>query len=492
MASKHEELHTKKLNNSAPDTKPLAEKGLDKKESRDYAAEKYEQSHKLFISYHPWQLFCIAAVPGALSMLSSAIYEIADGIFVGQILGEEAFAAINLAMPFVIMLFAFGDMVGVGSSVPISISLGAKKRDRANNIFTCAVLMILVGASVIGALFWVLAPWMMELMGATGSLRDMASDYLRMFALFAPFGTILFAVDNYLRICGKVKTSFALNLFTSTFGCILEFTMLSIFHMGTLGAGLAFSIAISTGACLALIPFMMNKMLLRFVRPRISKAIIKEIMLSGTPAFLNDVAGRITLILLNYELMVQAGVRAVSVYGFLIFAGSFIFPLLYGICDALQPAVGYNWGAKRYDRIRQLERYIFATVGFVSLLMAAIMGFFPDFCTRIFIADAGEEILLLSRDAFCLYALSFAFRWFPLCVQSLFTAVERTKLASTLSFCSTTILPILVLFALKPLGLFGLWLNAPVTWALASALSLVILVMFRKELHLDGVSARTR
>ena len=419
-------------------------------------------------------------------MLSSAIYEIADGIFVGQILGEEAFAAINLAMPFVIMLFAFGDMVGVGSSVPISISLGAKKRDRANNIFTCAVLMILIGAALIGAGFWILAPWMMELMGADATLRDMASDYLRMFALFAPFGTILFAVDNYLRICGKVKSSFALNLFTSTFGCILEFTMLAIWHMGTLGAGLAFSLAISTGAVLALVPFMMNKMLLRFVRPRFSFALFKEILLSGTPAFLNDVAGRITMILLNFELMLQAGVRAVSVYGFLIFAGSFIFPLLYGICDALQPAVGYNWGAQRFDRIRKLEGYIFITVGLIACLMACIMGFFPDFCTRLFIADAGEDILALSRDAFFFYAISYLFRWFPLCTQSLLTAVEKTKLASVLSFCSVTLLPIVVLYELKPLGLLGLWLNAPVTWVLASALSLVILVMFRKELHLDG------
>lgn len=444
----------------------------------------YKKTHDLFILLDPKRLFLRCAIPGALSMLTSAIYEIADGIFVGQLLGEEAFAAVNLAMPFVIMLFAFGDMVGVGSSVPISISLGEGKNDRANNIFTVGVLLILLGASVIGAIFWFLAPWLMALMGAEGTLQSMAVDYLRMFALFAPFGTILFAVDNYLRICGKVKSSFALNAFVSTIGCILEFWFLSTLGLGTLGAGLAFSLAISLGAIAALMPFLFKMLLLRFVRPQFSWALLKEIMMSGTPAFLNDVAGRITLIFLNVELMAQGGITAVTVYGCLGFAAAFIFPLMYGTCDALQPAVGYNWGARRYDRIKQIEKYIFATLAAMSLVFSCIMGFFPELCVHIFIADAQENVLIMAQDAFRFYAVAYLFRWVSLGVQSLLIAVEKTKLASMLSFLIVTVLPLSVLFVLKPLGLMGLWLNAPISMVLAGAISIWILIGFRKELHL--------
>ena len=105
-------------------------------------------THTLFTKTPPLRLFFIAAIPGAICMLASALYQLIDGIFVGRFLGETAFAAINLAMPFVIINFSLADLIGVGSSVPISITLGKKDDEEANNIFSCACLMI-AGAGVL-------------------------------------------------------------------------------------------------------------------------------------------------------------------------------------------------------------------------------------------------------------------------------------------------------------------------------------------------------
>jgi hypothetical protein len=103
-----------------------------------------------FTKTRPARLFFSAAIPGALGMVISSIYEVMDGVFVGQFVGETAFAAINLAMPFVIIDFAFGDLIGVGSAVPISIAHGAGERDKANNIFTCACLLNVVTGFLLG------------------------------------------------------------------------------------------------------------------------------------------------------------------------------------------------------------------------------------------------------------------------------------------------------------------------------------------------------
>ena len=111
-------------------------------------------THSLFAKTPPVRLFFTAAIPGAISMLASALYQLIDGVFVGRILGETAFAALNLSMPFVIINFALADLIGVGSSVPISISLGQKRDAAANNIFSCACAMI-VGAAA-NLLNW---PW---------------------------------------------------------------------------------------------------------------------------------------------------------------------------------------------------------------------------------------------------------------------------------------------------------------------------------------------
>ena len=116
-------------------------------------------------------------------MLASALYQTVDGIFVGQILGERPFAALNLAMPFVIINFSLADLIGVGSSVPISINLGRKEEKKANNIFTAACLLILLAGILMGAVLYAAAPLLIRLMGAEGELAKFAVQYLRVYAL---------------------------------------------------------------------------------------------------------------------------------------------------------------------------------------------------------------------------------------------------------------------------------------------------------------------
>ena len=159
-------------------------------------------SDKLFGTTRPLQLFLMAAIPGAVSMLASSLYQTFDGAFVGQGLGATAFAAINLAMPFVIINFSLADLIGVGSSVPISISLGQGKAEKANEIFSAAVLMIVLSSTVLGAVMYAAAPALMSIMGADGTFKDLAVTYLRVYALLSPITTIVFAMDNFLRISG--------------------------------------------------------------------------------------------------------------------------------------------------------------------------------------------------------------------------------------------------------------------------------------------------
>ena len=158
-------------------------------------------------------------------------------LFVGQGLGSTAFAAINLAMPFVIINFALADLIGVGSSVPISISLGQGKKDEANGIFSSSVLLIVGASAVLGFVLFLLAPLMISLMGAEGEFRDLAILYLRVYVAFSPVTTIVFAMDNYLKICGKVKTSMALNIMMSVCAAVLEVIFIFVFSLRCMVCG---------------------------------------------------------------------------------------------------------------------------------------------------------------------------------------------------------------------------------------------------------------
>lgn len=165
---------------------------------------------ELYGKVAPTKLFFQVAIPGAISMIASSLWGLFDGIFVGNLLGEGAFAALNLAFPFVLLNFSLADLIGVGSAVRVSVFLGRNDRERANNCFTCACLMILAVSIIMGAVIFFSAPFLLEFMGADTKLTEMGTQYLQVYALASPLTTMIFAVDNFLRICGKIKTSWFL------------------------------------------------------------------------------------------------------------------------------------------------------------------------------------------------------------------------------------------------------------------------------------------
>ncbi len=439
-------------------------------------------SKTLFAKTPPLKLFFIASIPGAVSMLASALYQLFDGIFVGQFLGGTPFAALNLAMPFVIINFALADLIGVGSSVPISICLGRKQDKEANNIFTCACLMIVGAGVVVGGILYVAAPLLIRLMGAEGDFAELAVQYLRVYAISSPVTTIVFAMDNFLRISGMIRGSMMLNIIMSVISAGLEFLFLGILGWGIWAAALATCSGMFIAVALALIPFLRGRANLHFCRPHFHTAMIRQIISCGSPNFLNNIAGRITSILLNAILVRLGGETAVSIYGVLMYVDGFIQPLMYGMCDSLQPAVGYNWGAGKNSRVRQIERCCFTASGVVSLASVVVIALIPSQIASLFMSDADAAAMATAVTALQLFSLTYITRWFSFATQSYMMAIEKPLPASIISVSTALLFPVLLIVLLWPLGLTGIWLNFAGTALLAAVLSLIILIKKRGEL----------
>ena len=414
-------------------------------------------SPTLFSQTPPVRLFFFAAIPGALSMLASSLYYTLDGVFVGQFIGAMAFAAINLAMPFVIINFSLADLIGVGASVPISIALGRGDNKEANNIFTCACLLIHALGILIGAALFAAAPLLIRFLGADGEFAAMAVEYLRVYALCSPLTTAMFAMDNFLRISGFIRGSLALNILMSVLCAGFELVFLGVFGWGVWAAALAGSLGM--GVC------------------------VLHIAACGTPNFLNNVSARITEILMNAILVRLGGAMAVSVYGVLLFVDGLIQPLLYGICDALQPAVGYNWGARKYSRVRAIERCCFIGAAVTTIALMFLVRSEPTFIIHLFVPDANQELLNTATAALGLFSFAYLTRWLGFATQSYMIAIGKPFQAALISVSTTLAFPVLFLILLWPLGLTGIWLNLPASATLAAILSIVILRSLRRELQ---------
>ena len=233
--------------------------------------------------------------------------------------------------------------------MPIAIKLGEKKNHTANNIFTCACVLTFLTSIGVGALLYFGGPYLLSLLGAKGELHALALSYLRVYALTAPVTTIVFGADSYLRICGQIRTSMFLNIGMGGYlAFVLEFLFLGRFWVGHLGSGFCFQPCMMAGAAVSLYPFWRGYLQLKFCRPSFSLAMIANIFVCGCPIFLNNVSGRLTSIMMNFLLLRFGGTTAVSVYGVLMYADSFITEFLYGMCDALQPCGWLQLGRRQF------------------------------------------------------------------------------------------------------------------------------------------------
>ena len=448
------------------------------------------KTEEMYAQMKPWRLFFVVAAPGMISMFAMSIYSIIEGVFIGQILGESAFAAVNIAMPLVMINFSLADLIGVGASAPISIALGRDDHQTANNFFSCAVILNFLASTLMGAIMFFAAAPLSRMMGADDVLLDTAVRYLRTYALCGPITTIFFAMDNYLRICGYVKTSMFINIGCNvgTLGFLTLFLL--VLDMDVVGSALATCIAMCACAAIALIPFLRKKTLLRFVRPHFHWGMIREIAACGSPVFLNNISGRVTSILMNISLM-TLGVRllgegggqtAVAVYAVLMYASDLCWPLLYGIADSLAPALGYNWGAKNYGRVKRIVKCAYIGTAIIGLVSTSVLFFFPGTIASWFVNAEEVRLLQISTHAIRLFCFAYLFRWIGVTTQSYFSAIGKPMQATAISVGTAFVFPVFLLGALWSFGLDGIWFNFVGVNALTAILSIFLLSRLTKEI----------
>ena len=428
-----------------------------------------------FGTMEPKKLFLKLAIPSLISMLFSSLYMMADGIFVGKIIGSKALAAINLVFPIIMILFAVGDMIASGASVKIGIKLGEKNEKEASEIFSVALLFIFILNIIFAIVGLIFAKDIIFILIKDKELANLAYKFAYVFILFLPIIAPFFAIDNYLRICGKANMSMWINIGVSVLNIILDAIFIGYLKLGIEYAALASSLSMSIGTLILIYPFITKKVALKFTKPKIKIKEMLGIIYNGSSQFFSNISGSIMAIIMNSFLLYYGGAVGVAAYSIVMYIESLIVPMIFGMIDAVQPVFSYNYGAKNNKRIMTFFKITCTVALSISIVTMIIIFVFPDFLVRMFSSESDIAVIDMAKKALLLYAPSYLFTWFIMTVSGVLTGLEKATESIVLMSAESIILPLFSTLVLTQLiGVYGIFITPTISGAVSIVVSIIL------------------
>ena len=423
-------------------------------------------------------------LPSIVMMVFTSIYGVVDGLFVSNYAGKTAFAAINLVMPFIMVLGGMGFMIGTGGTALVAKVLGEEEKKEANRYFSMMVLVTLllgVALSVVGVIF--MRP-VSRLLGATEAMMDDCVLYGRIVIAFTFTFMLQNVFQSFLIVAEKPKLGLAVTVAAGVTNMVLDALFVGGFGWGIAGAAVATGLSQCVGGILPLIYFLRpNNSLLRLRKTRLELRPILKACGNGSSELMSNISSSFVSMLYNFQLLRFAGEDGVSAYGVLMYV-QFIFVAIYvGYAVGSAPIVGFHYGAKNHNELKNLLRkstLLMASSGVVLTILAmALAG--P--LAKIFVGyDQG--LYDLTCHAFRVFAYSFLLAGFNIFASSFFTALNNGAVSAAISFLRTLIFQTAsVLLLPLVLGVDGVWWAIFAAEVFASLISVAFLFAKRERYH---------
>ena len=440
--------------------------------------------HKLLFQY---------ALPAIIAMTASSLYNIVDSIYIGRGCGSLAFGALTVAKPFMDICAAFGSLVGVGASSLLAIYLGEKDYERANRVLGNVIVLNIILSSIVMVvgLIW-LDPILMAF-GASEDTIGYAHDYMEIILYGNILTHIYFGLNAMLRSAGHPRFSMTATIVAVVVNIILDPIFIFALDMGVRGAALATVISQAVAVFWQITKFMDKNELVRFHRGiwRLNRHITGRSLAIGLSPFLYNIAHCFVVIILNNQLKHFGGDMAIASYG-VINRLTFVFAMIVmGFNQGMQPIAGYNYGAKRYDRVLK-SFYLTCAYATGAMAVMFVLGeCFPGFVTRIFTDD--PLLIVPTIKPMRIICSTMLIIGFQMVTGNLFTSVGKAGKSIFLSLTRQVLY--LIPLALWLPGLFadpldGVWWAIPISDTLSAVTAVIVLLAARRSLHMTDAQEK--
>ena len=420
--------------------------------------------------------------PTVIMMVFISVYGVVDGFFVSNYAGKTAFAAINLIMPFVMVLGGMGFMIGTGGTALVSKVMGEGDSERANRLFSEIISFTVIFGAVLSAVGVAVMRPVSVLLGATPEMIDDCVLYGRIVVGFTAAFMLQNVFQSFFIAAEKPKLGLAATVAAGLTNMVLDALFVGGFNWGIAGAAVATGISQCVGSIFPLIYFAaQNKSRLRlsFAMPEIKPVLAS--CANGSSELMSNISASIVGMLYNFQLMRLLGEDGVSAYGVMMYVQFIFTAVFFGFSTGSAPIISYHFGA---DNPSEVKNMLVKSVVFMeasgAVLTAAAIAMSP-LLADIFV---GYDVQLkeLTEHAFRIYCLHFLLAGFNIFASSFFTALNNGAVSAAISFIRTLVFQVAAVLLLPlVLGENGIWCSVLVADAGATVLSVIFLYKKRYE-----------
>lgn len=420
--------------------------------------------------------------PSMIMMVFTSIYGVVDGLFVSNFVGKTSFAAVNLIMPFLMILGGVGFMIGTGGSALVAKTLGEGRKEQAYRYFTMMIYLTLVlgvALSVIGIA--VLRP-LAYFLGATDAMVEECVVYGRVMLIFNTAFMLQNVFQSFFVVAEKPNLGLVATVAAGLVNMALDALFIAGFGWGVAGAAFATGISQCVGGVLPLIYFLRpNNSLLKLKKTKLEGRPVAKACFNGSSELMSNISMSLVSMLYNFQLIRFAGEDGVASYGVLMYVQFVFVAIFIGYAIGSGPIVGYHYGAGNDGELRNILKKSIFLMGVIGLAMTVLAQILAAPLSHIFVGY-DRELFEMTRHAFQLFSYSFLLAGMNIFASAFFTALNNGGVSAAVSFLRTLVFQMLSVLILPVFfGIDGIWWAITVAEVLACAVSAVFLMAKRKQ-----------
>lgn len=423
-------------------------------------------------------------LPSIIMMIFTSIYGVVDGLFVSNFAGKTEFAAVNLIMPFPMLLGAFGFMIGTGGSAVVSKTLGEGKEDKAREYFSMLVYVTLATGVILSLLGVIFIRNIAEWLGATDALMEYCVSYGRLLLIaLTPF-MLQNVFQSFFVTAERPDLGLKITVWAGLTNIVLDFLMIGVWKWGVEGAALATGISQVVGGVVPLFFFVReNGSPLQLTRAKPDWRIFSHTCLNGSSELMTNLSLSLVNMLYNVQLLKYAGENGVAAYGVIMYVNFVFISIFIGYSIGMAPIVGYHYGAGNHSELKNVygKSICFNIVAGVVMCLSAIA--LAGMLSNLFVGY-DEQLCEMTRQGFTIYSLSFVVIGLNIFASAFFTALGNGLISALISFLRTLLFQMVAVLVLPLIfGLNGIWMAIVVAEAIALVVSILLLGTNKKKYH---------